>query len=114
MRRHGSKATIEDGLAELALLSHRELAERWRKRFGHKPPKACGRSLLELAEAYAIQVAAFGAMKSSVRRKLEGQLQDPGKLPPNRRPKQVSRLTPGIRLVREWNGKTHHIDVVES
>src|SRR4051794_701112 len=114
MRAHRSKVTTENDLAALPGLSREELARRWRKRFGHKPPKACGRSLLELAEAYAIQVAAFGAMKPSVRRKLEGQLQDSGKLRSTRRPKQVSRLTPGMRLVREWNGKTHHIDVVES
>ena len=70
MSRHSSKATIEDHLEELALLPHGDLAEKWRKRFGHKPPKGCGRSLLELAEAYAIQVAAFGALKPSFLRKL--------------------------------------------
>ena len=31
-----------------------------------------------------------------------------------RRSKKMSRLAPGTRLVREWNGKTHHVDVVDS
>ena len=113
MRRHSSKATIEDHLAELALKPHGELAERWRKRFGHKPPKGCGRSLLELAEAYAIQVAAFGGLKPSSLRNLEGAVHGSGNSLSARRPKQSARLTPGTRLVREWNGKTHHVHVVE-
>ena len=114
MRRNATKAMIEDHLAQLPRLSRAELAERWRKRFGHQPPRGCGRPLLELAEAYAIQVAAFGALKPSVRRELEGEVLGSGKLLSVRRPKQISRLTPGTRLVREWNGKTHHVDVVDS
>ena len=114
MRRQSSKATIEDDLAGLAQLSREELAERWRRRFGHEPPKGCGRSLLELAEAYAIQVKAFGALKPHLRRQLEGEVRGSAKSTSARRPKQISRLTPGTRLVREWNGKTHHVDVVES
>ena len=114
MRRQSSKAMIEDDLAGLARLSREELAERWRRRFGHEPPKGCGRSLLELAEAYAIQVKAFGALKPHLRRQLEGKGDGSGKSPSARRSKQVSRLAAGTRLVREWNGKTHHVDVVES
>ena len=114
MRRRRSKAMIEDDLAQLPRLSRERLARRWRKRFGHEPPRGCGRPLLELAEAYAIQVAAFGALKSSLRRELEGEVHGSGKFLAARRPKQISRLTPGTRLVREWNGKTHHVDVVDS
>ncbi len=114
MRRRRSKAMIEDDLAELPRLSRGELAERWRKRFGHEPPRGCGRPLLELAEAYAIQVAAFGALKPSVRRELEGEVPGADKFLAARRSKQISRLTPGTRLVREWNGKSHHVDVVDS
>src|SRR5205823_11343422 len=66
------------------------------------------------AEAYAIQVAEFGALKPSLHRQLEVQVDGSGKFQSARRPKQISRLTPGTRLVREWNGKTHHVDVVES
>lgn len=114
MRRHSPKATIEDNLVELAGLSREELAEKWRKRFGHAPPKGCGRSLLELAEAYAMQAMAFGALKPSLRRKLEGEVQCSRKSRSARRTMKASHLTPGTRLVREWNGKTHHVDVVDS
>jgi len=114
MRSQSLKATVEDDLGGLARLSRKELAERWRRRFGHEPPKGCGRSLLELAEAYAIQVKAFGALKSSLRRQLKGKGHGSDKSTSARRPRQISRLTPGTRLVREWNGKTHHVDVVES
>src|SRR6185503_18127545 len=81
--------------------------------FATSPRKAVA-DLSELAEAYAIQVKAYGALKPHLRRQLEGKGDGSGKSPSARRSKQVSRLAAGTRLVREWNGKTHHVDVVES
>ena len=114
MRHHLPNATIEDDLIELAGLSREELAERWRKRLGHVPPKGCGRTLLELAEAYAMQAMAFGALKPSLRRMLEGEVQCSRKSQSLRRTMKASLLTSGTRLVREWNGKTYHVDVVDN
>lgn len=112
MRRRPSETTIEADLAGLAGLSRQDLVERWQKRFGHGPPKACGRALLELAEAYALQAAVFGGLNPSLRRQLE----DEGRLetfPSAGELRKTPRLAPGMRLVREWNGKTHHVDVIE-
>lgn len=115
MRRRRRSHSIDADLAALANLSRDELAERWHMRFGHKPPKGCGRTLLELAEAYAIQAAVFGALKPGLRKRLEGE--EPGSSKHKhlyfQQSRQKARLTPGTRLVREWNGKTHHVDVVE-
>ena len=103
---------IEADVAELAALSRGDLAERWRNRFGHEPPRGCGRTFLELAEAYALQAATFGFMKPSLQRQLEGEAQSAGKCGSGRKSKDVTHLTPGTRLVREWNGRTHHVDVI--
>jgi len=112
MRRRTSRETIDADLAALTSLSRDELAERWHKRFGHKPPKGCGRTLLELAEAYAIQAAAFGALTPGLRKQLEGKEPHVDKCRTTLQ-KQTARLTPGTRLAREWNCRTHHVDVVE-
>ena len=64
------------------------------------------------AEAYALQTAAFGSLKPGLRRQIEGETQSPGKRRAARMSKNVSHLTPGTRLVREWNGRTHHVDVI--
>lgn len=111
MRRRPSQTEIEARLAELGALSRQELVERWEKRFGHRPPKACGRALLELAEAYALQAAVFGGLKPGLRRQLDG---DRVKRSSSMGGSTESRrLSPGTRLVREWNGRTHHVDVIE-
>lgn len=112
MRRRTSHETIHADLAALNSLSRDELAERWYRRFGHKPPKGCGRNLLELAEAYATQAAAFGALNPGLRKQLEWKEPGVDKCRATRQ-KQRARLTPGTHLAREWNGTTHHVDVVE-
>lgn len=114
MTRCSSRVTVEDEVAELIGLSRGDLAERWRKRFGLEPPNGCGRTFLELAEAYALQAAVFGPLKAGLRRQLTGEAQSSGKRGFGRKSKDVTHLTPGTRLVREWNGRIHHVDVIAS
>ena len=112
MARPSSAEEVQAEVAALAALSRDDLAERWRSRFGHEPPKGCGRTFLELAEAYALQAVAFGSLNPGLRRQIEGEAQSSGKRRSGRKNKDVSHLTPGTRLVREWNGRTHHVDVI--
>jgi Protein of unknown function (DUF2924) len=112
MSRFSPAEKVEADVADLAALSRGELAERWRTRFGHEPPKGCGRTFLELAEAYALQAAAVGPLKPGLRRQLKGEVPGSGKCSPARKSKNVSPLKPGTHLVREWNGRTHHVDVI--
>ena len=112
MTRYSPAEKVEADVAAIAALSRGDLAERWRNRLGHEPPKGCGRTFLELAEAYALQAAVFRSLKPSLRRQLEGEAQSCGKRGSGRKSKDVSHLTPGTRLVREWNGRTHHVDVI--
>jgi Protein of unknown function (DUF2924) len=113
MSRKHSKQNIENAFLTLAEASRDELAAVWTSRNGHAPLKGCGRTLLELAEGYAIQSSAHGGLKPSLRRKL-------GAMPNGilsgvfeHKVQKSRRLSQGSKLVREWNGRTHHVDVVQ-
>tara|TARA_R110001592_G_scaffold197769_2_gene445781 strand:- start:297 stop:743 length:447 start_codon:yes stop_codon:yes gene_type:complete len=108
---------IENGIAEELLaipdLSRAELVAGWEKAHGQPPPKGISRRLLEYSAAYQIQVKVFGGLKSAVRRRLRN---IPTKSEAGTRlaspPPQTSRaLSSGTRLVREWHGRTHSVNV---
>lgn len=112
----------ERAAAEVAALSGKsreKLAELWEQRFGSAPPRGCGRQLLELAAAYGVQEQAFGRVGKVKRCKPDNDQgnDDQGVARQSRCSKAgpaVSRaaMKPGTRLVREWNGRTHHVEVV--
>ena len=111
-----AKSTLEadvlEAIARMAKLERGELVERWRKRFGVEPPKGCGRRLLELAAAYDIQEQAFGGLKPEIRKALIlDSLGSIERVPARRGQNRV--IKPGTRLVREWNGRTHHVEAVD-
>jgi len=71
------------------------------------------RRLLELAAAYDAQAKVYGGLKPAVRRKLLHFATRPA-LPaeaPRRKPQNP--LAPGSRLVREWHGRSHTVEVLE-
>jgi hypothetical protein len=67
---------------------------------------------LELAAAYEIQERAFGGLKPEIRKALavdsSGSVEH---IPPRRTKNRI--IKPGTRLVREWNGRTHHVEAVD-
>ncbi len=96
------------------------LAALWGQRFGCVPPRGCGRQLLELAASYAIQEKMCGRLNAATRRALGSAWDSDGVAPdqPRRRRKlgpadSRRSIKPGTRLVREWNGRSHHVEVVE-
>jgi hypothetical protein len=106
-------------LAELereiaALLDHDRaaLTERWRKLYRRDPPKGISRPLLIRAIAYEMQTQIYGGLKAATERRLS--LIAHGKEETDRGNGNTSaKLRTGARLVREWNGATHTVDVVE-
>ena len=118
------KAVLAERVAtEVTALSDLQrgtLAELWEQRFGCVPPRGCGRQLLELAAAYAIQEKALGGLNAATRRALASGQDSDGVAPdqPRHRRKlgsavSLQSIKPGTRLVREWNGRTHHVEVTE-
>jgi len=102
----------EREIAHLCDLSHPELVKCWQARHGAPPPKGMSRKLLLLALAYRVQASAHGDLTPKTQRYLRSAA---GGAPITTPPRIVARsiLAPGLRLVREWNGRTHQVDTVE-
>lgn len=112
---HRSCATDQKGLCEeLAALSGdtvKSLKVRWRALWNSEPPKRISRELLMRAIAYRLQERTFGGLKPSTRRLLErvgkeGSLDEPSRT-------SSTRATPGTVLVREWQGTSHRVTVLD-
>jgi hypothetical protein len=111
----GSGADIAKALRRIAELPREALIDAWVKAYGRSPPKGISRRLLQYAAAYHLQAKAFGGLSPATRRKLDQALRPPTKTDPG--PTRTDRGTPlpaGSRLVREWNGRVHTVDVVDS
>jgi hypothetical protein len=86
-----------------------QLKERW-SRLEASPPPSVPTSLLRRLVAQRLQERRYGALPAMVARELArlGQ-KKPGAEPVRSR----IELTPGTRLVREWNGQTISVEVIE-
>ena len=99
-------------IAALFELSVSELKDRWRSIYGTEPPPRSSRKLLVSAIAYRMQQRVLGGLKPSVRRLLERASEDAGghRVPRNR---PVTRASAGTILIRDWQGKSHHVTVLD-
>jgi hypothetical protein len=116
---------IEREVAALGDLPRDELATLWTKAYGVAPPKGARRVLLERAAAWHIQAKALGGIKKNVLKSLSKasaiapatssvrtdsrDSKDTDKQ--SRRQRSLPSI--GARLIREWHGKTHVVDVVQ-
>ena len=91
---------------ELRHLATAELRLKWLECFGGERAPKMKRELLVSALSYAVQVQSCGGLKSRTRRKLQ-QLAAHPEAQIDQRPA----LAPGTRLVREWQGTTHVVEV---
>ena len=99
-------------LGVLAKLTMMELKERWRSLYKTQPPRRIGRGLLTRAVAYRLQERALGGVKPSTKRLLErlvrnassGQSLSLAAAPPT---------SAGTVLIREWQGITHEVTVLD-
>jgi len=88
------------------------LREEWRRIKGSPPPRL-SRDLLLRAVAYELQVEAFGGLSAQALRRIsmaEDKAGDTLEAP--ERPQ--ARLSSGARLVREWHGRTHSVEVLQN
>jgi hypothetical protein len=103
----GKGARIEREIAALEALDRSALLQRWRSAFGRDAPPRLSRTLIEKAIAYDMQVRAFGGLSARTIRALKSAAK-PAAAPASNRP--PSR---GARLVREWNGILHEVEVLD-
>lgn len=104
----GLEHGITDTLGALKDLDREALLARWRKAFPGPVPKHLSRQLMVRALAWQLQASASGGLSTSTARKLRtlarGKPEARGAIAP---------LPSGSRLAREWNGRTHMVDVSE-
>ena len=102
-------------LDDLDRMSRTELRALWTQELGEKPPPSIGRDVLALGIAHARQERRQGGLAERLVRELDRLLDraldnDPAGA-------ASARTTPLLRsgtiLVREWQGTTHHVTVVD-
>ena len=136
-----SKLDVGAEVATLKGLSRDELVARWSKIYGVAPPKGVRRELLIRAVAWHVQAKRLGGLSAETRRLLRSAMNkvEAEMLARNKRPLAAAGtevnagraaaddqaaivaspprsrrdLTPGARLMREWGGRTHVVDVIE-
>lgn len=123
-----NKMPLYQEVAALGDLSREELIERWRRAFGHAPPKGARRDFLLRASAWHLQANRLGGLSPDTRRMLRAATaQVKEKLAETRSGTDAAeldaaaspvanlrrQLSPGTRLVRDWNGRSHVVDVLE-
>ena len=91
------------------------LVATWTEIHGGAPPKGISTRLLALAAEYNAQARQHGGLKASTRRALYSLATDRDEPETRtRRPPPASKATPGARLVREWHGQAHVVDVLDN
>lgn len=101
---------IEAEIEALGDLSLDELRGRWRDHHGRPAPKSLRRKLLIRALAYQMQVKAHGGLSLAAARRLQA-IANGGNA--NEVARRAAVPKPGTRFIRDWNGATHIVDVVE-
>jgi Protein of unknown function (DUF2924) len=102
-----SPGTTVDAIRTLADLDRPALTERWTTVFGCPAPRNCRATLLRSALAWHYQMslsakAGSGGMEGVMRRLRRALVA----------PKAKPVIALGTRLVREWQGQTHHVTVL--
>jgi hypothetical protein len=98
-------------LEALRDLSPDELRKKWRRLYRSQPPRL-SRDLLVRAIAYRIQELRYGRLSKATSRKLAALGQTRGSRAQTAT-NGAQRIGAGVRLVREWNGRTHTVMVEE-
>jgi hypothetical protein len=103
-------------IARLEAISREDCIDEWRRTMGGQSLKYVSVQFMRSALAYESQVKAHGGHSTAVRKALKAALKtdqrssEAGGRP---RPAPQSSLRPGTHLVREWNGRTYQIEVLE-
>ncbi|AHM04456.1 Putative bacteriophage-related protein [Roseibacterium elongatum DSM 19469] len=95
-------------VADLETMDRAALLAAWSDLFGSPAPKGISRTFLRLFIAFEIQARCSGGLSKKT---LALVTRQENEVPP----KATGRaLKPGGRLLREWNGITHVVDVTET
>ena len=105
---------LDEKIAALADMSREDLATLWIKIYKCKPPKGVKRGLLERAVAYRYQTRRYGKLKAETSKTLLSIAGGANVEKEHKTSSPKPELKPGTRLVREWHGKTHQVNVTDN
>ncbi len=100
----GNASDLEQTIADIEQLGRIGCLDRWREEFGRSPPKYLSPQFMKRVLIREAQNQTLGGMSAKTERRLK-QIAA-GKAPP-----AVAR--PGSHLVREWNGRTYQVEVID-
>ena len=110
--RGSAQRDIDDQLSALPDLPLDEIKRRWRDLYGAPPPSRLGRALMVRAIAYRLQEQVWGGLRPATLRQLARAAVEIGA---GRAPSVAPVvLKPGTRLLRDWQGVTHEVIVLEN
>lgn len=96
-----SEQSLDEQIAALEALSPAQLREAWTALTGGPSPRV-RQGVLRLALAWEMQATAHGGLSRSIQQQLEQIVAAKTR---------TTTATPGMRLVREWNGVAHSVEV---
>ena len=99
---------ISARMAELTKLDRSGLRVSWQRAFDNAPPHFLSMLFMRKALIWDAQCKLYGGVPANLKRALKSAAD--GKTP---RAVPAPSLRPGTQLVREWNGRSHHVDVTE-
>ena len=103
---------MEAELSRLHTLDRKSLLSEWMNAFSHPPLKGARNITLRRGLSYNCQERVYGKLKPSTSKRLlsiaSGAFDSAKYISPKLKPQT------GNQLIREWNGKTHTVMVVES
>ncbi len=110
--RHSHDLKLE--IEELDRLSRAELRALWTQELDDRPPASLGRDVLALAIAYTRQERLYGGLTRAVANELDRLLNRVLGDSAAKRPQAPTALLPrtGTILVREWQGTTYQVTIV--
>ncbi len=111
-RKRADLDTLNAQLAALSEMDAPALRAEWRRLYRTHPPKLLRRDLLQLGVAWKLQERALGGLSAATKRQLDELARTMARNSDLAKARKVT-LKPGARLIREWNGETHEVLVVE-
>ena len=103
-------------LTDIENMNRNALYDYWKISFGHSPPPKTSQSLMRKVLAFEIQSNTQNRLDKKTRKQianLQQNIQD-SKKTNSHSPQPTIKLKTGSRLLREWQGITHTVDVVEN
>ena len=98
---------LQDELGRLTSLAKDKLRVEWRRYFHAEPPAGLSRDLLLRAVTYKVQERVQGGLSQGEKRSLATLAAKPTGEGASGALHLPSTLRPGVRMVREWGGRTH-------